>query len=105
MARVVRIHGNGSIPQHGLRPRGRHGNSSRIITHKRIGNVPEMTVLFLMGHFKIGERGRAAGAPVSDALAPINQALVVQPHERSAHGARRTRIERERVPRPVAGSA
>src|SRR6185503_5398078 len=66
---------------------------------------PDLAVHLFLLHLFVGEGGEAAGAPVDDVLAPVNQPLFMQPHEDFAHSAREILVEREVGTSPVGAGA
>src|SRR5690606_28366470 len=68
----------------------------------RVPDVIEPPLGLRRFRFLVGQRSQAARAPVDDVLAAVDQALLVQAHERLAHRARELRLQRELRPRPVA---
>ena len=70
-----------------------------------IADVIEIASDFLVDDLKVGEGGRASGAPVNDALAAVYKALAVEVDESGAYGAAGAFVEGEALSGPVAGSA
>ncbi|MPM50596.1 hypothetical protein SDC9_97338 [bioreactor metagenome] len=48
--------------------------------------MPEVTRFLLIFHLGIGKRGGAVGAPVDNAAALIDEALLIQGYEHMPHG-------------------
>ncbi len=104
VARVFRIHRDGGVAQHGLRPRGRHDEIT-VRAHHRIANMPQMSGGLLMLDLEIGEHRLAGGAPVDHVFAAVNQPFFPEPDENFAHGARKSRIHGEALAGPIAARA
>ena len=62
---------------------------------ERISDMPEMTGLFLIFNLCIGDRCKAVRAPVDDALASVDEALVVVLYEYFLNCIRASLIHRE----------
>ncbi len=60
-----------------------------------------MTFLVVIFHFQIGDCGVQLGVPVNQALATVDQAILMQPHEGFLYGVRQARIHGEAFARPV----
>ena len=67
--------------------------------------VPEVTVLFRILHFRVRERRFAARAPVDDAAPTVDQSLIIETEERLPHGFGAFFVHRERKARPIAGGS
>ena len=67
--------------------------------------MPEMAVLLLVLHLGVGDGGLAAGAPVHQAVAPVHQALFIQPAEGFPHRPGAAFVHGEAFPAPVAAHA
>src|SRR5207247_6922525 len=52
---------------------------------------------------EVGEHGLAARTPVDDVVVAVDEAFLVEPHERLADRAGQARIHREALAPPVAG--
>ena len=102
IALVVRVHRHGGIAEHRLRTRCGQLNIARTI-RKRIAQVPERAFLFLKLDLRIGNRGLAVRAPVDDALAAVDQPLVVQLLEHVVDSLVAALVHREAQAVPVAG--
>ena len=100
VARIVRVHGDRGVAQHGLGTGGRHHDMPGAVV-ERVAQVPELAVLLLRLHLEVRERGEQHRIPVDEALAAVDQAFLVQPHEHLDHGPRDARIHGESVARPV----
>ena len=73
---IVRVHRDGSIPEHGLRTCGRDLEEP-VRAHDRIFDVPEMSFLLLVLYFRVGERSLAFGTPVDDPGPFVNVSLLI----------------------------
>ena len=67
--------------------------------------MPEIALFFDILHFGVGNGGFIVGAPVHQAVAPVDQALFIQPHEHFPHGLGAALVHGEAFPAPIAGSA
>ena len=101
---VLRVHRDGGIAQHRLGT-GRRQLQIAGAVLEGIAQVPEMTRLLLKFHLRVRNGGLAVRAPVDDALAAIDQALLIQTDKDLAHGLRAALVEREALPLPIAGGA
>ena len=101
---VIGVHRHGCIAQQGLRSGGGQLQVAAAVL-KGIAQVPEVTGLILVLHLCVRDRGQAVGAPVNDALTPVNQALIVQLAKDLAHGLAASFVQSETLPIPVAGGA
>ena len=104
IALVIGVHRHGCIAQQGLRSGGGQLQVAAAVL-KGIAQVPEVTGLILVLHLCVRDRGQAVGAPVNDALAPVNQALIVQLAKDLAHGLAASFVQSKTLPIPVAGGA
>ena len=71
---------------------------------QRIAQVVEAPFHLVPLGFLVGEGREAAGAPVDDVLAPVDQALLVEADEDLPDGPAEPRIQGEAGPVPVAGA-
>ncbi len=74
---ILGMDGHGRITQHGLGSGGCNLNIL-IAVFNRIANMPETAVLFLILNFGIRNGGSAAGTPVDDSLAPVDEPLFIE---------------------------
>ena len=81
-------HGNARVAEHGLGARG--GDDDVVLAvdwlGQRVAQVPQVALLVLVLGLVVRDGGGAVGAPVDDALAAIDQAVVVPVAEDLAHG-------------------
>ena len=78
---------------------------SRFLLDEGVADVPEVALALPMLHLQVGEGGLTAGAPVDDAFAPIDEAVVVEADEGGANGLLGTGVHGEALAGPVAGGA
>jgi hypothetical protein len=72
--------------QPGLRPRG--GDDERAVAvHERVADLPDLPVFLVAVDLQVGDGGAEHRVPVHQALAAVDQALFVQPHEHLDDGA------------------
>ena len=87
---ILRGDGNARVAEHGLGARG--GDDDVILAVDRLGQrvtqVPKVALLVLVLGLVVRDGGGAVGAPVDDALAAVDQAVVVPVAEDLAHGLR-----------------
>ena len=85
---VLRGDGDARVAEHGLGARG--GDDDVVLAVDRLGQrvaqVPQMALLVLILGLVVRDGGGAVGAPVDDALAAVDQAVVVPVAEHLAHG-------------------
>ena len=101
---VVGMDGHGRIAQHRLRPR-RSDHDLPLALGERIPDVPEAPRLRVVLDLQIGDGGPAAGAPVDDVIALVDEAVVEEADENLPDGLRKPLVHREALARPVAGAA
>ncbi len=80
VALVLGVDHHGHVAQHGLGPRGGHREAAGTI-RERVGDVPERAVLLFAFHFQVGHGGLQHRVPVHEALAAVDQALLIKAHE------------------------
>src|SRR5207244_7017281 len=68
-------------------------------------DVDHVGVALLSLDLQVGKRRLAAGTPVDDVVAAIDQPLLPEPNEHLADRRRESRVHREPPARPVAGGA
>ena len=85
---ILRGNSNARVAEHGLGARG--GDDDVVLAVDRLGQrvaqVPQVALLVLVLGLIVRDGGGAVGAPVDDALAAIDQAVVVPVAEDLAHG-------------------
>ena len=99
---VLRVHRHAGVAEHGFGAGGGDDDVAAAVG-ERIADVPQVAGLVGVLHLGVGKGGQAVGAPVDDAAALVDQALVVQLAERLADGAGATLVHGEAVAAPVAG--
>ena len=100
-ARIIRMHGNGRIAQHGLWPRCRHHQEAPRRAFHRVAQMPKAALHFLAFDFQIGNRGLKFRIPIHQPPVAIDQALAMQRHEHFAHCGGEALIHREAFTRPI----
>ena len=113
VARVFRVHHRGGIAEHGFRAGGGHhqivagfaqgfhavGIDFHMLVRRAIGQWiaqrPQRAVFLLADHFEVRNRGFQHRIPIDQALAAIDQAFFMQPHEGFDDGLRWHRVHRE----------
>ena len=104
VALVLGVHGHGRVAQHGLGPGGGDGDAAGAV-REGVADVVEVAVDLLVLDLEVGQRRVAAGAPVDDVVAAVDQPLVVELDEDLAHRAREPLVHGEALALPVAGGA
>ena len=104
VALVVRMDGHGGIAQHGLGTGGGQ-NQELVGAHDGVLQVPEAALLVLILHLGVGDAGLAVGAPVDDALAAVDQVLIVQILKDLQNRLAAALVHGEALAVPVAGAA
>ena len=99
-----RMHGDGGVAQHRLRPR-RRDDDEFVAALDRIFDVPEAALDLDLLHFEIGDRGLELGVPIDEALVLVDQAVAIKLDEHLHHRARQPFVHGEALARPVAGGA
>ena len=88
VAFIVRVNGNCDVAEHCLRAGGRDRQGRLVLrAGYLVGDVVKVPHLFAVLCFLVAQRCEAARAPVDHAMSAIDQAFLVQAHERLAHGA------------------
>ena len=89
LVRILGAHGNAGVAQHGLGARGGHHDVLLAVDRlgQRVAQVPQVPLLLAVLGLVVGDGGGAAGAPVHDALAAIDEPVVVPVAEDLANGA------------------
>ncbi len=109
VAGVVRIHRHRHVGNDGLRAGGGDGNVlvARLssLVQQGVADVPEVISVLLVLHLQVGQGGLAAGAPVDNPLAPIDEAVAIEVDEGSAHRLLGPFVHSEALAAPVAGDA
>ena len=104
---VLRGDGDARVAEHGLGARG--GDDDVVLAVDRLGQrvaqVPQVALLVLVLGLVVRDGGGAVGAPVDDALATVDQAVVVPVAEDLAHGLRVVLVHGEALVVEVNGAA
>ena len=103
VARVVRMHGDGRVAEHGLGARGRDRDEGVVEPFDRILEMPQLPLHLDLLHFEVGDGGQQLGVPVDQPLVLVDEALPVELHEHLEHRARKSLVHGEAFARPVAG--
>ncbi|MBA7690921.1 hypothetical protein ES703_99457 [subsurface metagenome] len=69
---IFRVDGYCGIAEYRLRSGSRHGDKIFIVIRQRIADIVQVPADIFMLHFKVGDGGSAAGAPVDNPLSPVN---------------------------------
>ena len=101
---VLRVHGNARIAHHGLGTGGSHHQVAGAV-RERIADVPQVAGLVQILHLRVGKSGGTVGAPVDDAAALVDEALVVELAERLTDGLGAALVHGEAGAVPIAGDA
>ena len=101
---VLRVHGHAGIAHHGLGPGGSHDEVTGAV-RQGIADMPQVAGLVHILHLGVTQGRDAVGAPVDDAAALINEALVVQLTEGLPDGFGAALIHGKAGAAPVAGHA
>ena len=106
-ALVLGVHGHAGVAEHRL---GARGGDDQVLQAtrrlgKRVAQVPQMPRLVHVLGLIVGDGRGAVRAPVHDALAAVDDALVVPVGEQLPHGAHVGRLQREVLVGVVAGAA
>ena len=104
VALVVRVDGNAGIAHEGLRTGSRNDQIARAV-RQRIADVPQLARLGFVLNLSVGQRSRAVRAPVDDAVALVDKALVVQVYKYLADRLGAALVHGEALAVPVAGGA
>ena len=110
VALVVRVHGDSGVAEHRLRPS--RGNDEVIVAGtcaaavgEGIAQFPKAPFLFDVLHLEIRQCGLEHRVPIHQALAAVDEAVLVQAHEDFGHGAREAIVHGETLTGPVDGRA
>ena len=106
--RRVRMAGDRSVAQHGLRAGGGHhhvGGLPRLGIDHRVAQVPVGAVHRAVADLVVGDRGAQRAVPVDQPRAAEHQPVAEQRQEGVAHGARADRVHGEPLALPVARAA
>ena len=101
---VLGVHGHAGVAHHGLWAGGGHHDVAAAVG-QGITDIPQVAGLVGVLHLGVGQSRQAVGAPVDDAAALIDQALVIQLAEGLPDGLGAALVHGEAGPVPVAGGA
>ena len=104
VAVVAGVDGDRGVAEHRLGPGGCHLDVAAAVD-QRVADVPQRTVLLLGDDLQVRHRGLQDGVPVDEALAAIDQALLVEAHEGLPHRRGEPLVHGEALVRPVDGCA
>ena len=106
VALVVGVHRDGRIAEHRLGTRGRDHEEFAGRAVDLVGELEEFAVgAFLVLDLEIGERRAALGAPVDEARRSVDEAGLVEAHERLGDRDGQVGVHRELGALPVGGGA
>ncbi len=109
VALVFGVNGYGGIAEHGFGARGGDGQKlagfSPVVGKHRVANLPEMAFLLFVDDFEVADGGLAAGTPVDDVRAAIDEALFMKADEGFSDGNGEVVIHGEVLALPVDGGA
>src|SRR5579864_89076 len=107
---IMRMHCDGDIAQHGLRPRSRDDDKFTA-AFDRIFDVPEMTLRLDLLNLQIRNSSFERRVPIDQPLILVDEAFPIKVHKRLKHRANHlfvrvaTLSHGEALARPVAGGA
>ena len=102
VAVVVGVDRDRGVAEHRLRARGRDLHVAAAVA-QRIAHVPQRPVLLLGDDLQVRHRGLQHGVPVDEALAAVDQALLVEADEGLPHRRGETLVHGEAFVGPVDG--
>ena len=102
VARVLRVHRHGAVPQHGLRAGGGDHHIAGAVG-QRVAHVPHLPGLFLGQHLQVRDGGVQDRVPVDQALATVDKPFLEEAHEDLAHCRRQALVHGEALVLPVEG--
>ena len=104
IARVSGVNRHGGVAEHGFGAGGCQFQHLARLLH-RVQQMPEVSFLLLIFHFRVRNRALAARAPVDQPVAAVNQPLFVQADEHLTHCLGAALVHREALAAPVAADA
>ena len=103
VAGIFRMDGDGGVAKHGFGPgRCHHETDVRVISH-RVLDMIEFAFCFLVLNFNVGQSGEAAGTPINQSFAPVDETIFMKPDEHLTNCLGEALIHRETEPGPIAG--
>src|SRR5580658_6283271 len=101
--------GNGAVAEHGFRARGGDGQIlagfAAVIAMDGVADLPEVALVLVVDDFEVADGGLAAGAPVDDVRAAVDEALVIEAGEGFADGDGEVVVHGEVFALPIDGGA
>ena len=104
IALILRIDCHSRIAEQRLRTRRRELHRTASVL-ERIAEMPEMSLLILVFHLRIGDGGQAVRTPVDDPLAAIDQSLLIEVEKHLVDRTVAALVHREALSLPVTGGA
>ena len=101
---IVGVHGHAGVAHHGLGTGGSHHDIAGAV-RQRIADIPQVAGLVHILHLGVRQGGNAVGAPVDDAAALVDEALVIQLAEGLPDGLGAALVHGKAGAAPVAGNA
>ena len=104
VALVFGVDRHRGVAQQGLGPGGGHGEVA-VARGQGIADIIEVAVVGVVLHLQVGQGRVAAGAPVDDVVALVDQALFIEADKDLPHRPGEALVQGEALPAPVAGGA
>ena len=101
---VVGVDRHAGVAHHGLRPGGGHHQIAGTVS-QRVAHMPQVAGLVLILHLRVRQGRDTVGAPVDDAAALVDEALLIQLAEGLPHRLGAALVHGEPGPVPVTGGA
>ncbi len=98
VALVGGVDRDGGVTEHGL---GAGGGDDDRVGALAVADRDELALVLLVFDLDVRQRGQAAGAPVDDAVGPVDEAVVEEPLEDRLDGPRQALVHREALAGPV----
>ena len=102
IALVAGMHRHRAVAQQGFRAGGGHHQMAGAVG-QGIAHVPEAAGFFLADDLQIRHRRMQLGVPIHQALAPVDEPFLVQPHEHFLDRVRQAGVHGEAFRGPVQG--
>ena len=99
---VVGVYGNSSVAEHGFGT-GRGDDHGLIAVSQVITDLPEAALDVSVFNFVISKGRMAAGTPVDDVFAAVDEPVAVQLDKNLAHGTGKAFVHGEAFAAPIAG--
>ena len=108
--RILGVHRDGGIAEHGLRTGGRDDDVVLAVLRcyallQGIAEVPHVALHLAVLDLKVGDGGAELRIPVDEPLAAVDEVLVIEPDEHLPYGAGEALVHGESLARPVDGVA